>query len=113
MVEIRSYHFAPKRFDEYKKWAETLAVPYLRSKMDVVGFWLQSDIPPIYGGSLPRDESVTPANVTWVIRWRDREQRDKAWEELRSSSEWKSILALVPGGDASYLTAEAKFANEL
>jgi hypothetical protein len=28
MFEIRNYHFDPARFDEYKKWAETLAVPY-------------------------------------------------------------------------------------
>jgi hypothetical protein len=112
MVEIRNYHFEPTRFDEYKRWAETLAVPYLRTKMDIVGFWVTSDIPPIHGGSLAH-ENVDPANVTWVIRWRDKTQRDKAWQELRSTPEWQSILALVPGGEQGYLRAEARFAIEL
>ena len=32
MFEIRNYHFELARFHEYKKWAEALAVPYLKDK---------------------------------------------------------------------------------
>jgi hypothetical protein len=113
MVEIRNYYIEPGKFEEYKKWAETLAVPHLSTKMEIVGFWVASEAPPIYGGSLSYTEGVTPANVTWVIRWRDMDQRDHSWAELRSSPEWQSIQALLPGGDGSYLRAEARFATEL
>jgi hypothetical protein len=51
--------------------------------------------------------------VTWIIRWRDKSQRDKAWKEFRSSREWHAILAQVPGGRASYFRTEAKFATEV
>lgn len=33
MFEIRNYHFEPRLFEEYKTWAATLAVPYIRTKM--------------------------------------------------------------------------------
>ena len=84
MFEIRNNHFEPARIDAYTKWAETLAVPYIRTKMDLVGFWVDNKMAPEYGGSLPLDAEVRPANVTWILRWTDMEQRDKTWAELRS-----------------------------
>jgi hypothetical protein len=81
--------------------------------MDIIGFWISDETDPEYGGSLPADENVQPANITWVIRWQDKAQRDQVWSELRSGSEWQSIIARVPGGRASYLRTEAKFATEL
>ena len=111
MFEIRNYHFDPAKFDEYKKWAATLAVPFIKTRMDVVGFWVGNDMAPEYGGTAPRDETVRPANVTWIIRWRDKSERDKAWEAFRSNREWRAILAKVPGGRASYFRTEAKFAT--
>ena len=113
MFEIRNYHFEPTRFDEYKKWAEAGPVAYLRGKMEVVGFWVSNEMAPIYGGSLTQDENVRPANITWIIRWQDRAQRDKVWEELHSDPEWDAILSHVPGGRESYLRTEAKFATEI
>jgi hypothetical protein len=113
MFEIRNYHFEPSRFDEYKPWAESLAVPFLKTKMEIVGFWVTNDIDPIYGGSLPRDESVHPSNITWIIRWDDRAQRDAVWEENGADPAWQAILDQVPGGRESYLRTEVKFATEI
>lgn len=113
MFEIRNYHFEPTRFDEYKKWAETSAVIYLKSKMDIVGFWVSNEMAPIYAGSLPQDENIGPANITWIIRWQDRAQRDKGWEELHSDPAWQAIMSQVPGGRESYLRTEVKFATEI
>ena len=110
MFEIRSYHFEPARFEDYKVWAKTQAVPYIRTKMDVVGFWVSNGMEPEYGGSATRDENVPPANVTWVIRWRDRAHRDEVWTAFRLDPNWVAILARVPGGRPSYLRTEAKFA---
>lgn len=113
LIEIRNYHFAPERFDEYKTWAEEQAVPHLKQRMDIVGFWLGDGEDPEYGGLRKSSGAGEPPNVTWVIRWPDRETRDAAWRELRASPEWKAILATVPGGWRSYLRTEARFATQV
>jgi hypothetical protein len=112
LYEIRNYWFDPTLFEEYKKWSRELAFPYIKEKMDVVGFWFKNDMPPEHDGSLPWYEGVVPSNVTWVIRWQDREHRDKAWEEL-GTVEWERIFSMVPGGSKSYLREEVKFAESL
>ena len=111
--EIRNYHFDPTKFEEYKLWAPTKALPYLKSKMDVVGFWVNNDMEPVFGGANPQDESASPANVTWIIRWQDRSQRDKVTEERVSDPEWQAIMSKVPGGRESYFRTEVKFATEI
>ena len=113
MFEIRNYHFEPSKFDEYKPWAESLAVPFLKSKMEIVGFWVNNEMAPMYGGSHHQDENVSPANITWILRWQDRAQRDKAWDELHTDPEWQEIISQVPGGRESYLRTEVKFATEI
>ena len=113
LFEIRSYHFDPAKFDEYKKWAEASAVPHLKHIHDVVGFWVSNEMAPIYGGSLPRDEKMQPANITWIIRWEDQAHLDRGHEEWGSDTEWKAIIDSVPGGRASYLRTEVKFATEM
>ena len=59
MFEIRNYHFDPTKFDEYKKWATTLAVPDLKSNMEVVGFWVSNEMPLLYGARFPRTRVIT------------------------------------------------------
>ena len=113
LFEIRSYYFDPTRFDEYKKWAEASAVPYLKGKLDVVGFWVSNEMPAEYGGTLPRDEEMQPANMTWIIRWQDQTHKDRGDAEWGSDPEWKAIFEGVPGGRASYLRTEVKFATEM
>ena len=111
MYEIRNYHFEPSRLSEYRHWAQTLAVPHLKDNMDVIGFWITNDTDAEYGGRLPADTYGPAANITWVIRWKDRAQRDAAWATLRKSGKWKAIIGQVPGGRESYLRTESKFAD--
>ncbi len=85
----------------------------MKKKMDIVGFWVADDDPPQFGGSLAQNAGATFANITWIIRWDDRAQRDRVWEETRSDPEWIEILSKVPGGRKSYLKTEAKFASEI
>jgi len=113
MFEIRNYHFVPEKIDAYENWAKTLALPYLKSKMDVVGFWINNDLAPEYAGSFPRSDSIGTANVTWIIRWQDKSQRDTVWDEIRSGSEWQEIFSKVPGGRENYIRIEAKFATDI
>ena len=112
LYEIRNYHYDPAYFEEYKKWAAEVGGPYFRKKWDVVGIWLKNDIPAEYGGSLPKDESITPANMTWIIRWKNKEERDKAWAGL-DPKEIEQLFSTVPGGTKSYLRTEAKFTEAI
>jgi hypothetical protein len=112
LYEIRNYHYDPAYFEEYKKWVIKVGAPFFRSKWEVIGIWLKSDIPAIYGGSLPWDENVTPADMTWIIRWENMKHREEGWKEFWSE-EWQSIFSSVPGGTKSYLRTEAKFAEAI
>lgn len=111
LYEIRNYHMDPKYWEEYKKWVTEVGSPFFRSRWDVVGIWFKKDIPAEYSGSLPRDESITPADETWIIRWKDMENRERAWSEIRKTKEWEELFSTVPGGTKSYLRIEAKFAE--
>lgn len=113
MFEIRNYHFPPANFGEYKAWAESLALPYIRRKLDVVGYWVDNGMAAEYSGSLPKEENAARANITWIARWKDRAERDKVWQDLSSDVAWQEILSQVPGGQESFLRIEAKFATEL
>lgn len=110
IYEIRNYHFDPTLSGEYRTWARELATPHLRAHFDVVGFWVNTDIPPEISGK-PLGE-LGSANVTWIIRWESKEQRDEQSDAVYSSPEWQEIFAKVPGGRASYLRIEAKFFQE-
>ena len=69
-------------------------------------------MPVEYSGSLPRDENVIPANMTWIIRWNDKETRDKFWKDFESSEDYKNMPS-PPGGVKSYLREEVKFADAI
>lgn len=58
-------------------------------------------------------DALGSANITWIIRWRDMAHRDEVWSGIFASPEWKEMFARVPGGAASYLRLEAKFAESL
>ncbi len=111
IFEIRNYHFNPALFESYKQWAKSEATPYLFSKLDIVGFWVNtSDEPEVRGQ--PQDD-LGSANITWIIRWNDMEHRNRVLPDVLSSPEWQTIFTRVPGGRASYLRIESKFAESL
>lgn len=109
IYEIRNYHFRPDLFAEYKALAQTEALPYLAGALDLVGFWFKTDDPAQVRGA-PLDDLGT-ANVTWIIRWLDMAHRNEVFPRVMASPEMKAFFAQVPGGMASYLRAEIKFAE--
>ncbi len=111
LYEIRNYHFKPELIEEYKAWAKNHAIPYLGSKMDVIGFWVNTADAPEVGGA-PQD-ALGVANVTWIIKWRDLAQRQVDWPAAIKGPQWESVIANVPGGMTSYLRLESKFAEAL
>ena len=100
IYEIRNYHFNPDLFDEYSEVARGAYLTYLREHLDVVGFWINTDIPSEVRG-VPQDE-LGSANITWIIRWNSKEERDAKLPEVLGTPEWQEIFAEVPGGGASY-----------
>jgi hypothetical protein len=111
IFEIRNYHFDPARFEAYKQWGEREAIPYLERQLDLVGFWVSAgDEAEIIGR--PHDE-LGAANVTWIIRWRDRDQRNEVLPRVFATPEWEDIFSRVPGGLPSYLRIESRFADAL
>jgi hypothetical protein len=111
IFEIRNYHFDPELFPAYQKWAADEAIPHLSQHLDVLGFWVTTDDPAEILGR-PQDE-LGVANVTWIIRWDDLEQRNSVLPGLFESPEWADIFSRVPGGMESYQRIEAKFAKAL
>ena len=111
VYEIRSYHFDPTLITEYRSWAEEMALPYIRSQMDVVGFWIEGDIPTEVTGE--DSDPLGTANVTWIIRWPSKETRDAGLQEAFGSAQWAEIFQHVPGGSASYRRIEASFFDAL
>jgi hypothetical protein len=111
IFEIRNYHFDPALFTEYKEWAKTEAVPYLSERLDVLGFWVGTNDPPEVRGE-PLDK-LGSANVTWIIRWKDLANRNEVLPQVLTSPQWKGIFSRVPGGGASYIRREARFADSL
>lgn len=109
IYEIRNYHFKPELLEDYKTWAKTRAIPYLSRKMDVLGFWGNTDDDAEIRGQ--GQDALGSANITWIIRWRDLAHRNEEMPKALAGPEWESIFADVPGGGASYLRTEAKFAN--
>ena len=112
IYEIRDYTFDAKLFDEYKVWAREQAIPYLREHLDIVGFWVNLDIAPEVEGE-PLD-ALSTANITWIIRWEDKAQRDMVSPTERGPAEsWQKIIAQVPGGRQSYRRTVVRFTEAL
>ncbi len=110
MVEIRSYHYDPDKFEAYKKWAVEDAVPFLKANMNIIGFWLDNGTPPEIGGSRPMELPLGSANITWIIGWDSMEARAEGHKRVLGGPEWQAIWARHPDA-GGYLQMEARFAE--
>ena len=108
IVEIRDYTFESATFEAYKKWAEELAVPWLKANLDVIDFWIDCGIAAEVSGSNPQVSSNGQPNVTWIIRWDSIEDRQARFATTMSSPDWKAIWAKHPN-EKGYLQMNARF----
>jgi hypothetical protein len=111
LYEIRDYHYRPDIFEAYKAWAEK-AVPVLRAKMDVLGFWIDAGLPPEITGTDPVDSPIGAANVTWIIRWESKAARDRGLKAAIDSDEWRAVWAEHPDANG-YLQMSARFMDAM
>jgi len=105
--EIRDYHYRRDIFDAYRAWAEK-AVPVLREKMDLAGFWIDAGIEPEITGADPFVSPIGEANVTWIIRWPDMAARNRGFKAALESDEWKAVCSEHPDPNG-YLRMSARF----
>ena len=84
LYELRSYWIEPSQLDAYLAWADTKALPVLQGECGfrLVGFWR------VEGADGTDDD---PPNVTWLLAWRDRAEREERWAMARSSASWAKI----------------------
>lgn len=109
MIEIRTYHFDPKYLSAFKDWVRDEAAPFLRSKVNLVGFWINNDVPPELSGVEP--EQYPHSNVTWILKWDSKEERDRVHSEVFRGKLWQGIWEKHPNPKA-YLRMEVKFADD-
>ena len=107
IYEVRSYHIDPERLDEYREWISEDGLAYLRRELDVVGFWIDEGIEPeVRGETL---DPMGPPNVTWIIRWPSKTDRDERLPQILGTPEWQEVFSRLPGGGANYLRVESRF----
>jgi hypothetical protein len=108
IYEVRDYHFRPDRIGAYRQWA-TEATKVLRDKLDVVGFWIdEGAIEPEIKGTDPMTSPLGSANVTWIIRWDSKAERDERWAVAFGSDEWNAVWATHPD-PTGYRQISARF----
>ena len=95
IYEVRDYHYRTDLFDAYKAWAEE-AVPVLKSQLDIVGFWIDSGMEPEVAGTDPMTPALGQANITWIIRWESKAQREQRFPEVIASKAWQEVWAKHP-----------------
>lgn len=111
LYEIRTYHYRPEQLETYRDWASKHAVPFLKASFDLVGFWIDSGEPAEVLDE-PLDK-LGPANITWILRWQDMDERNRQMQAVFSSPEWDAVFAELPGGFEHYLRREARFSQAL
>jgi hypothetical protein len=112
MYEVRDYHYRPDLIREYRTWAEA-ALVVLRAKLDLVGFWIDEGAhPPEIAGSSPVDSPIGAANVTWIIRWKDKAERDATMARAFTGPDWAEVYAKHPDPNG-YLQMSSRFMQEM
>lgn len=108
IVEIRDYTIEPEHFQAYRNWATEFAAPWLRANLDLIDFWMDVGLEAEVSGSNPRVSENGQPNVTWIIRWASKAERDANFRKTMGREEWKAIWALHPCPNG-YLQMNARF----
>jgi len=112
IYEIRDYYVEPAAMEQYAKWVQDHALPYIHRNLELVGFWINTDAPVQVTGA-PLDE-VGAATVTWIVRWDDIDTRNRIMGSVfgPGASEWAEIAAHHPGRQ-NYRRIQARFTRAL
>jgi len=68
----------------------------LKEILDVVGFYIDSGATPEATSSNPERPSIGYANITWIIRWDSKAERDAKFGDIMRSPQWAEVWAKHP-----------------
>jgi len=96
MYETRNYHYDPSQIDAYKKWAIELAIPFFKTNLEVVGFWIDNVEPPELSGEAPMQLPLGSATVTWIIKWESMAARNQFRQHVLTGEKLQKDLEQPP-----------------
>jgi hypothetical protein len=112
IFEIRNYYYDPNSLEAYQQWGSNEDVKSIMDEhMDIVGFYVDSGEPTIFGGVDPTPSPHGTPTLTYIIRWESMEHRNRGWKELSENPKWKDAWTRHhnPNG---YLHTQATFTEE-
>lgn len=108
IYEIRDYTIEEEFFDAYVYWAENHFMPYGNERIEIIDFWVSRGKEAIVEGTNPIVSPNGQPNVTWVAKYKSREERDAFFNSLDTDPEWERVWSKHPNPDA-YIHSNARF----
>ena len=108
IYEIRDYTIEPEWFDKYVYWAENHFIPFAEKRIDIIDFWVNRGIDSEVSGANPLISPNGQPNITWVARYKNKEERDAFFESFETDDEWLKVWSKHPNPDA-YIHENARF----
>ncbi len=108
IYEIRDYTIEEEDFEAYVYWAENHFMPYGNARIEIIDFWVNRGDEAIVEGTNPIVSSNGQPNVTWVAKYKSREDRDAFFANLDVDPEWEKVWSKHPNPDA-YIHSNARF----
>ncbi len=96
VYEIRDYTIDEDWFEAYVYWAENHFMPYGNARIEIIDFWVSTGEEAIVEGTNPIVSPNGQPNVTWVARYKSREERDAFFANLDVDPEWEKVWAKHP-----------------
>ena len=108
IYEIRDYTIESKWFDRYVDWAENYFIPFAKTRIDIIDFWVDKGIDAEVSGENPIESENGQPNITWIARYNDKKERDAFFQSLGTDSEWKKVWSMHPNPNA-YIQQNTRF----
>ena len=107
--EIRDYTMEKDWFPQYVVWFEESFLPYLASRnVNVVSASVGTDIPEEVKGSAPSTPKNGFANISYVVQFKNMEERNSFWRNIGSDAAFRKIWGIHPN-PYSYLQTTSRF----
>ena len=108
IYEIRDYTIEEEDFEAQVYWAENHFMPYGNARIEIIDFWVNRGDEAIVEGTNPIVSPNGQPNVTWVAKYKSREDRDAFFANLDVDPEWEKVWSKHPNPDA-YIHSNARF----
>ena len=105
---IRDYTIEEENVEAYVYWAENHFMPYGNARIEIIDFWVNRGDEAIVEGTNPIVSPNGQPNVTWVAKYKSREERDAFFANLDVDPEWEKVWSKHPNPDA-YIHSNARF----